>query len=79
MAKKNPTIVTYNFLESPNLIVETVDLRRGFIEAFTIFGGFMIACYAIIFAMISICTKHETEKALVDDLYVLNGHPKMVQ
>jgi hypothetical protein len=70
--------VTYNFFESPNLVVETVDLRRGFIGSFTIFGGFMIAVYSIISFFICICQKFAQDKTLIDNLYVLNGPTRMI-
>ena len=78
LANKSPFINQFNFLEANNLVVETVDLRRGFIGSFAIFGGFMIACYGIINSMICICQKFEAEKALVDDLYVLNGSEEQI-
>lgn len=38
----------------------------------------MISVYVIISFVISIFLKFETEKALIDDLYILNGQVPMI-
>jgi hypothetical protein len=67
-----PTYLTYDFLLSTNLITNTVDLRRGFVESFAIFGGFMVTMYALLTLFVCSCQRFEGEKYLVQDLYTLN-------
>lgn len=51
----------------------TIDLRRGFCEAFAICGGFLIAIYFICNAFVVACTRYEGEKYIADQLYVYNA------
>jgi hypothetical protein len=68
----DPTYLTYDFLLSTNLISNTVDLRRGFVASFAIFGGFMATMYVLLSLFVFSCQKFEGEKYLVQDLYTLN-------
>jgi hypothetical protein len=68
----NPALVSYWFRLTNSQITNIVDLRRGFVSSWAIFGGFLISIYFTCKMFVHACANYEAEKAIADDLYTLN-------
>jgi len=56
-------------MEGSNIIVDTIDLRRGCIGSLGLFAGFLASCFYSIWVCIGGCQKFSAEKSLIRDLY----------
>lgn len=49
-----------------------MDLKRGFVMATALFGGFVITCYSVLSMFVCCFRRFEGEKMLTDELYTIN-------
>ena len=65
----HPIYLQYVFSLSSNQITNTVDLRRGFVAALALFGGFVLASYGLLSLLVCACRNFQSEKKLIEELY----------